>query len=87
MENFILSALIGMAIGFTSSMFSRTKVLKARLANILVATLGSLALSALAYLFKLVVPVPAAAVVGALLALMLLVIFRKPANEQRSYYL
>lgn len=87
MENLILSALIGFTIGTASSMFSRSRHMKARLANIGVTTLGSISLGLVVTLFSVNAPIPAVSVIGALVALMVLIVFRKPDNEHRSYYL
>lgn len=87
MQVVILSAFIGLVIGFASTMFSRTQTTRARAANILASTLGSILLTILSLVFSISAPVPAIAVVGSLAAIMILVIFRKPDSENRSYYL
>ncbi|MCB1756183.1 MAG: hypothetical protein KDJ38_11705 [Gammaproteobacteria bacterium] len=68
-------------------MFSRSRHIKARLANIGATTVGSFLLALVATLFQINAPIPAVSVVGALIALMALIIFRKPDSEHRSYYL
>ena len=87
MEYLVLSALTGLTVGFASVMFSRTRSIQPRIINIVAAVAGSLLFGIAAHYLRLAVPVPAVALVGALAAIMLLVIFRKPDNEHRSYYL
>ncbi len=87
MEYLILSALTGLSVGFASVMFSRTRSIKPRAMNVLAALCGSLLLGFIGHILKLSVPIPAVALVGALTGIMLLVIFRKPDSEHRSYYL
>ena len=87
MQVVILSAFIGLVIGLASTMFSRTQTTSARLANVASSTFGSIILTILSLIFGISAPIPAVAVVGALAAIMVLVIFRKPSSENRSYYL
>lgn len=87
MEYLVLSALTGLTVGFASAMFSRTRHIKPRIMNVIAALAGSLLLGVVAHFLGLAVPIPAVALVGALAAIMILVIFRKPDNEHRSYYL
>lgn len=87
MEYLVLSALTGFTVGFASVMFSRTRSVKPRIMNIIAALTGSLILGFSAHFLALSVPIPAVALIGALAAIMILVIFRKPPSEHRSYYL
>ena len=87
MQVVILSAFIGLVIGLASTMFSRTQTKSARIANVASSTAGSVILTILSLVFGISAPIPAVAVVGALAAIMILVIFRKPSSENRSYYL
>lgn len=87
MEYLVLSALTGLTVGFASAMFSRTRSIKPRIINVIAALAGSLLLGIAAHTLGLSVPIPAVALIGALAAIMILVIFRKPPSEQRSYYL
>jgi len=87
MQVVILSVFFGLTVGLISTMFSRTQTVSARLVNISAAVLGSFLLTIVSLLLGLNVPVPAVAIVGALVAIMVLVVFRKPRSENRSYYL
>ncbi len=87
MQVVILSALIGLAIGVASTMFSRTQTTRARIGNISACVTGSIILTILSLVFSISAPLPAIAVVGSLAALMILLVFRKPSSENRSYYL
>ena len=87
MDYIILSLLTGLIVGFSSNMFYRTRSIFRRVINVLLAVVGSLLLGVLAHLLNTAIPIPAVAAAGALAAIVLLMMFRKPEKESRGYYL
>jgi uncharacterized membrane protein YoaK (UPF0700 family) len=87
MESLVFATFVGFTVGLCLVLFGKSQLRSEQAVSIISATLGGLFLAFIGGVFHAPLPIPALAIVGAVAALLFVLLFKKPHKSQRNFYL